>query len=145
LPVSLEEGFAYITNVRNWPRYWPGLVEVREPERTSWAKPGDRACVVMRVLGRRVDYVMTLDELRPNELVAYRTEARGVLPAARHERRFRGRAERLEYRLVVEYERRRGLRGLVDRFLVPRAINNALVQTTTNLERIFAGEDVPAV
>jgi uncharacterized protein YndB with AHSA1/START domain len=139
LPVSVEEGFAYITSVKNWPHYWPGLVEVREPEQTSWSKPGDRARVVMRLLGRRVDYVMTLDEVRPNELVVYTTEAQGVLPAARHERYFRAKADRLEYGLAVEYEPRHGLRGLADRLLVPRAVRNALAETVGNLERIFTG------
>jgi hypothetical protein len=141
LPVSVEDGFAYITDVRNWRHYWPGVIDIRDAEQTSWSKPGDRACVVMRLLGRRVDYLMTLDELRPNERVVYTTEAQGVLPAARHERRFREKDGRLEYGLAVEYEPRRRLRGLVDRLLVPRAARRALAQTADNLERIFAGAD----
>jgi Polyketide cyclase / dehydrase and lipid transport len=136
LPVSVEEGYAYITSVRNWPEYWPGLIEVRDE--TSWSKPGDRAVVVMRLIGRRVDLVMTLGELRPNELVVYRTDARGPLPSARHERRFRERDGRLEYALAVEYEPRRGARGLVDRLLVRRAAERAFARTTANLEEIFS-------
>jgi hypothetical protein len=27
-PVSVEQGFDYITDLRNWPAYWPGLVRV---------------------------------------------------------------------------------------------------------------------
>ncbi len=140
LPVSVEGGFEYITNVRNWSSYWPGLIEVRAPEETSWSKPGDRAHVVMQVLGRPTEYTMTLDELRPNELVVYRTEARGVLPAARHERRFRPTGDHLEYGLVVEYEPRRGLRGITDRLIVPRAARRAFAETVENLERIFWGD-----
>jgi uncharacterized protein YndB with AHSA1/START domain len=137
LPVSVEEGFRYITDPRNWPHYWPGLIDVRDEEQTSWSQPGDRACVVLRLLGRPVDYVMTLVERRPNELVAYTTEAQGVLPAARHERHFRDVEGRLEYGLAIEYAPRRGLRGLADRVLVPRAAGRALAQTADNLERIF--------
>jgi uncharacterized protein YndB with AHSA1/START domain len=144
LPTSVEDGFAYITNIRNWPHYWPGLVEVRDPELTSWSRPGDCASVVMRVLNRPVDFVMTLDELRPNDLVTYTTEAKGVLPAARHERHFRrGKDGRLSYGLAVEYEPRHGFRGVVDRLLVPRAISSALAETADNLERIFAKEAEP--
>ena len=138
LPVSVEEGFAYITDVANWPSYWPGLIEVRDAERTAWASPGDRARVLMRLAGRPAELAMTLDQVRPNELVVYHTEARGVLPAARHERHFRDRNGRLEYELVVEYEPRGGLRGIADRLLVPRASRRAMVDTVENLERIFA-------
>jgi hypothetical protein len=139
LPVSVEDGFAYITDVRNWRSYWPGLIEIRDEERVSWSAPGDRARVVMRLLGRTVEYSMTLEELRPNELVVYRTEAYSVLPAARHERRFRASGGRLAYGLAVYYEPRRGLRGLTDRLLVPRAVRKALAETVGNLERIFRG------
>jgi hypothetical protein len=140
LPVSVEDGFAYITNVRNWRSYWPGLIEVRDEERVSWSRPGDRARVVMRLAGRPVELAMTLDELRPNELVLYRSEGYGLLPGARHERRFRARDGRLEYELAVEYEPRRGLVGLTDRLLVPRAVRSAFAETLGNLERIFRGE-----
>jgi uncharacterized protein YndB with AHSA1/START domain len=141
LPVSVEEGFEYITAVRNWPSYWPGLIAVHDPEGTAWARPGDRARVVMRLAGRPAELVMTLDELRPNELVVYHTDARGVLPAARHERHFRNRDGRLEYELVVEYEPRGGLRGIADRLLVPRASRRAMVETAENLERLFAPQE----
>jgi hypothetical protein len=140
LPVSVEKGFEYITNVRNWRSYWPGLIEVRDEEWVSWSKPGDRARVVMRLLGRPVELAMTLDELRPNEIVLYRTEGYGMLPRARHERRFRARDGRLEYGLAVEYEPRGGLFGLTDRLLVPRAVRRAFAETVGNLERIFRGD-----
>ena len=54
---SVETGFAYITDVSNWPEYWPGLVRI-EPD-SRWDAPGDEAVVVVRLLGREVGLHMT--------------------------------------------------------------------------------------
>ena len=40
-----------------------------------------------------------------------------------------------DYRLVVEYEPRPGLRGLFDRFALPRAIRRAFAATFHALDR----------
>ena len=45
--------------------------------------------------------------------------------------------ESFDYRLVVEYEPRGGLRGLYDRLLVRRGIERALRQTVRNLEEVL--------
>ena len=52
-PDPLEHGFSVITDPANWPSYWPGLVRV-EPD-TRWSAPGDRAHLVIRLLGRDVE------------------------------------------------------------------------------------------
>ncbi len=137
LPVSLHEGFDYITSIRNWRSYWPGAVEVPDAERTSWSKPGDRARVIVHRLGRPVEMAMELEEFRPYERVVYRTAESAMLPAARHERHFREKDGRLEYRLVMEFEPRAGLRGLGDRLVAARSVKRALVETADNLDRIF--------
>ena len=41
LPVSLHDGFDYITDPANWPEYWPRLVRIVSAER--WREPGDCA------------------------------------------------------------------------------------------------------
>lgn len=61
--ISLRDGFEYIVEPRNWPEYWPGLLRVEPGSR--WRSPGDRACVVMRLLGRTVELEMTLHGWRP--------------------------------------------------------------------------------
>lgn len=77
---------------------------------------------------------MTLARLEPGSLVEYTSVQRG-LPDARHERHFKGVGESFEYRLVVEYAPRAGLRGLYDRMLVRRGVERALRETVANLER----------
>ncbi len=129
----LQTGFDYITDIDNWPAYWPGLLRIEPGSR--WAAPGDTATLAIRLLGREVELVLTLEELAPYRLVAYRSVQQG-LPEARHERHFAAGGDGFEYRLVVEYEPRPGPRGLVvDRLLLRRGVAGALRRTVENLER----------
>jgi len=132
--VTVEEGFAFITDPANWPRYWPGLVRVEQGSR--WSEPGDQARVVTRLLGREVELHMTLRRFEPNRLVEYESRQRG-LPDARHERHFATADGGFRFRLVVEYEPRSGLRGLYDRMLVRRGIERVLDETIANLASIL--------
>jgi hypothetical protein len=128
----LQAGFAYITDIANWPAYWPGLVRVEPGSR--WAAPGDTATLVIRLLRREVELALTLSQLEPNRLVTYTSVQQG-LPDARHERHFAAAGDGFDYRLVVEYEPRPGLRGLFDRLIVRRAVAGAMRRTVENLER----------
>lgn len=136
----VEQGFSAITDVDNWPHYWPGLVRV-DPE-SRWRSPGDQARLTLRLLGREVELEMTLREFVPNRLVAYDSSQRG-LPDAVHERHFRPLDDGFSYRILVVYDPRRGLRGLLDRTLVRRGIDRAVRQTMVNLERLLADSPPP--
>lgn len=133
--VPLATGFDFITDLANWPAYWPNIVRVEPGSR--WAAPGDEARIVIVLLGREVELQMTLRRLERNRLVEYDSIQEG-LPSARHERIFEEDGTTgFRYRLVVEYEPRAGLRGLYDRFLVGRGVSRALRRTVTNLERVL--------
>jgi uncharacterized protein YndB with AHSA1/START domain len=134
LPVSLHDGFDYITDPDNWPEYWPRLVRVTSARR--WREPVDLARLVLRMLRREVELDMKLVRIEPYRLVEYTREQRG-LPAARHRRRFDQADDELAYRIVVEYQPRRGPRSLADRLLVRRAIERTVHDTMANLERRF--------
>ena len=138
LPVDPRSGFDYITDPDNWPSYWPRLVRILGVPR--WREPGDRAGLVLRMLGRDVELQMTLVTFEPYRLVEYTSEQRG-LPLARHWRHFDARGDELYYRIAVEYRPRTGWRGPFDRFVVRRAIERTLRETMSNLQRVFAGAD----
>lgn len=133
-PVSVRDGFDYITNPDNWPEYWPGLVRMTSSGR--WREPGDRAGLVLRMLRREVELELKLERFEPYRLVEYTSEQRG-LPAARHWRYFDQAGDGLEYRIAVEYQPRSGWRSLFDRLLVRRAIERTIRETMANLERRF--------
>ena len=136
-PVSLEQGYDYITDLGNWPAYWPRLVRI-DP-RSRWAAVGDRAWLVLRLLGRDVELEMTLGRVERYRLIEYTTVQRG-LPDARHERQFAPDGDGFEYRAAVEFSPRAGLTGVADRLLVKRAIGRALRETVANLEARFVGD-----
>jgi hypothetical protein len=133
--VPLREGFDFITDPGNWPRYWPDLVRIDPGSR--WQEPGDRARVVLRLLGRPVELEMTLRRLAPYRAVEYTSVQRG-LPDAHHERHFADADGNLDYRIVVTYQPRAGWRGAFDRLLVRRGIARAARQTVANLDRHFS-------
>ena len=130
--VPVEQAFAYITDVANWPSFWPGYVRL-EPG-SSWGAQGDSARLVTRILGRERTLTMTVTAFEPNRLVTY-TSTQAGLPAARHERHFEPADGGFVYRLVVELEPRDGLRGILDRIALPRGIRRAFASTFAALER----------
>jgi uncharacterized protein YndB with AHSA1/START domain len=130
--VPVERGFAFVTNTANWPRFWPGYVRL-EPG-SSWGARGDTARLVTRILGRERELTMTITDFEPNRLVTY-TSTQPGLPDARHERHFEPDGEGFVYRLVVEYDPRSGVAGLLDRLLLPRGIRRAFESTFAALER----------
>ena len=127
---SVEAGFAFITDMANWPRYWPGFVRTESGSR--WNSPGDEARIVVRLLGREVELRMTLHHFEENRLVEYESAQRGM-PDAHHERHFVAANGGLLYRLVVEYEPSAGLRGLYDRLLLRRGIERAIRQAVMSI------------
>jgi len=59
----------------------------------------------------------------------------GRLRDASHERWFEPADGGFAYRLVVEYEPRGGIGGVLDRLLLPRGVSQAFRRTFTALER----------
>ncbi|HKH30870.1 MAG TPA: SRPBCC family protein [Gaiellaceae bacterium] len=133
--VPVEEGFAFITDTANWPRFWPGYVRLEEG--SSWARTGDTARLVTRLLGRERLLTMTITAFEPNRLVTY-TSTQPGLPDAAHERHFEADGPGFVYRLVVEYEPRRGIAGVFDRAVLRRGVRRAFQSTFAALERELA-------
>jgi hypothetical protein len=134
--VSVERGFAYITDTRNWPKFWPGFVWLDPASR--WSAPGDTARLMTRLLGREVELTMNVERFEPNALVTHTSQQRG-LPDAHHERRFERDRDGFVYRLVVEFDPRPGWRGLYDRVVLRAGIRRAFRRTFFALERELAG------
>jgi hypothetical protein len=132
--VSAEQGFAFITDTANWPKFWPGYVRLEEG--SSWGAVGDTARLVTRLLGRERLLTMRITNFELNRLVTY-TSTQPGLPDASHERHFEPSGEEFVYRLVVEYEPRAGIAGFFDRFVLARGIRRAFKSTFVALEREF--------
>ena len=133
--VPVERGFGFITNTENWSRFWPGYVRL-EPD-SRWSARGDQARLVTRLLGRDRELTMMITAFEPNRLVTYTSTQPGQ-PDAKLERHFDRDGDGFVYRLVVEYEPRRGLAGLVDSTLLPRGIRRAFDRTFAALQYEFS-------
>ena len=142
-PVSIEEGFDYITDPVRWPEYWPRFVRLDPSSR--WRSPGDRARITLRMLGREVELGMTLARIEP--AASWSTRAAARAPGARHSRSFEDADGELDYRVSVGreergaaggYSPRPGWRGVLDRTVVRRAIARSVDETMANLARLFA-------
>lgn len=130
--VPVERGFSFVTDTANWPTFWPGYVRLEEGSR--WGARGDTARLTTRLFGRERELTMTITAWEPNRLVTY-TSVQPGLPDARHERHFEPDGAGFVYRLVVEYEPRRGVKGIVDRLVVPRGVRRAFESTFEALHR----------
>lgn len=136
-PIGVHEAFRYITDVQNWAEYWPGFIRIEQAHNARWEAPGDTLTVVLELLRKERFIHMQLERFEADALVTYVTRQTG-LPDARHERHFRGVPDGVEYRIVVEFEPRAGIRGLYDRLLVSRGVERAMHKTIANLDRAFA-------
>ena len=133
--VPVERGFAFITDIRNWSRFWPGYVRLEEG--SSWGAPGDTARLATRLLGRTRLLTMRITVFEPIRVVTY-TSTQAGLPDALHERHFEPDGGGFVYRLVVAYDPRSGIAGLYDRFLLARGIRRAFQRTFMALEEELA-------
>jgi uncharacterized protein YndB with AHSA1/START domain len=125
-PVTVRDGFEYITDQANWPEYWPNLVRIEPGSR--WGEPGDVTRMALHVLRRDVEMTLTLRRFEPPRLVEY-TSTQDGLPDMRHERHFVAAGDALDYRVVVEFEPR----SLYDRVIVRAAVARAMKRTIANL------------
>jgi len=132
--VPVERGFAFITGTANWEKFWPGYVRLEQDAR--WRGVGDTVQLVTRLLGRERLLTMRLTAFETDRLVRYTSTQTG-LPDAFHERHFEAVEGGFAYRLVVEYESRRGIAGLFDRLLLPHGISRAFQRTFLALEDEF--------
>jgi hypothetical protein len=134
--VSVERGFAFITDTANWSTFWPGYIRLEEGSR--WGASGDTARLVTRLFGRERELTMTITAFEQNRLVTY-TSTQPGLPDASHERHFEPDGDGFLYRLVVEYEPRSGIAGWFDRVLLARGVRRAFERTFAALKQELVG------
>jgi len=137
LPVPPSEAFNYVTDMAQWPSFFPGFVRVLNPETARWSNPGDCVTVISHLFGRENHLHMQLEEFTAGERVRFVLRQR-ALPVAHHERHFIERAEGCECRFITTYASRPGLTGFLDRSVVKRGIRRALRHAMRRIQSHFA-------
>jgi hypothetical protein len=86
-PVSVTQAFSFITDMINWPEYWPDFIRIENPSAARWSSPGDKATVVIKLLNRERALNMELKEFQKATRVTYISRQQG-LPDVSLERLF---------------------------------------------------------
>ena len=136
-PVSAQEAFNYITDLDNWPHYWPDFVRFEDRAHSQWGVPGGTVVPVIRLMGREVPLHITLQEFERGRVVRYTSQQPGLADAF-HERHFSAAPGGCAYRALVSSQPRSKWLGLYDRVLVRRAVKRTLHRTIANLQAAFA-------
>jgi hypothetical protein len=134
-PIPVARAFTFVTEMRNWSRFFPGFIAL-DPE-SRWTAAGDVAALTTKLLGRTRRVTLTLERIEPHRYFSYTSTQEG-LPVAHHERTFTPEGDGFAFHLSVAYEARRGLRGVVDRVVLAQAVRRLLQQTLNALEVAFA-------
>lgn len=73
LPAATPVGdaFAYITDMKHWPEYWPDFARIQEDADARRGKVGERVTIVPKLLRRERALDMKLEEFRKDERVSY--------------------------------------------------------------------------
>lgn len=138
-PVSVQAGFDYLSSFRAWPSWFSGVVEILEPDKCAWKKPGDKVRFAYKLLGRRVEVTAILEEMREGEFVKFRTESPG-LPGDTWQYTFVPKGQdALEIRAVVDTEEPDNLLGrLLGRYVMPWVLGHDLHVSMDNLTSALA-------
>lgn len=141
-PVSVDKAFSYITDIDNWSQYWPDFIRLEEHGDIKWGARGAQLLVVIHLLNRETGLNIELHSFVKDRLVKYVSRQKG-LPEIWHERHFMQTSKGSGFRLIMEYQPRRGLAGLFDRILLRYSIKKAIRKTLNNLD-LQLGYRIPA-
>ena len=137
-PISLHKAWDYLIDFNNWPAYYAGMLEIIEPDVCAWETPGDIVRIAYRLLGRRVEAELTLEEIQPAQFVRMTARVPG-LPDVCQEWRYREFDDHFELTITMETEEPTSFFGrAIDKTLLPVALDRDLEHTMENIKDVLA-------
>jgi hypothetical protein len=134
-PVELKPAWDYMNDPNHWTDWFANLLTVEED--AKWAEPGDSVRFTYRLLGRTVEGTCTMTERDVPVLVAYTATIAG-LPDVHHTWRHVD-GTPVTTTVVLETEEPTSFFGkVVDRMLIPRALERDLRRSLESLEELFS-------
>ncbi|MDK1018425.1 MAG: SRPBCC family protein [Actinomycetota bacterium] len=138
IPAPRRAVYGYLVDPDTWIYWMAGIIDISRSEHTTWTQPGDRIAVGYRLLGRRIEAQVELDEIQPAQYVKlHATTPVGTVA----EEWFLSDAGETStsLRTVYETDEPTNFFGkIIDRTVIPRAIERDFKATMGNLEQIFA-------
>jgi len=138
-PVPRQQVYDYLTDPKTWPLWIAGMLDVEDAETATWEKPGDRVRFAYKLLGRRVEGETRLQEIIPAQYVKVHTTAPSVGDLTQEWFYSDAGEHSMTLRIVYETDEPTSFFGrLINRAVVPQAIQRDLTATLSNLDAIFA-------
>ena len=129
LKAPVNEVFSYIADFRTLQDYNPSVLRV-DPIGDSAPAVGGRFRITLRMFGRRIEPVLTITEMKQNELIATRLD---TFISAVEKRSFAASGNQTEFLFTIEFFSKWPLLGsLVDAILV-RLFAKSQAQTEVGL------------
>lgn len=136
--VPLKKGFDYVVDFRLWPHWYAGMIEVLDPEEAAWSSPGDAVRFAYKLLGRRIEGNIVLDEYIEGELVRCHSVVPGLPEVAFTYNYAPAGFEAFILKVTMDTEEPDTFFGkAIDRMLLPRVVARDLKRSLENLDDIF--------
>lgn len=138
IPLPREEVYNYLIDPETWAYWMAGILDIAETDPAEWAQPGDKVHLGYRLLGRRVETEVELEEVQPAQYV--KVHATTPVGSVNQQWFYSDAGEdSTTLRVVYETDEATSFFGsIIDRTVIPKAIERDLKTTMANLEQIFA-------
>jgi hypothetical protein len=136
-PMPRKEVYDYLIDPKTWTYWMAGILDVTDPDHARWEQPGDQINLGYRLLGRRVETQVELDENQAAQYV--RVHATTPVGEVTQEWFYSDTGETsTTLRVVYETDEPTSFFGkIIDRTMIPKTIERDLKTTMGNLEQIF--------
>ena len=137
-PVELQKAWDYITDPHHWADWFVNLLSVEDPDK-RWTEPGDMVKFIYRLLGRKLEGELVIDERQAPTLLSYTAKIPGMPDIHQTWRHVEAPGPVVTTTVVQETEEPTSFFGkVVDRMLIPRALERDLRRTLDNLADMFS-------
>lgn len=136
-PVALKKAWDYVTDFRHWPDWYAGLSNIIDPAAGSWELPGDEVRFEYRLLGRRLEGVSRIEEVREHEMTRFSSNVPG-LPVIFQEWNWIDQGDHCDVLVTLETDDTgRFFEKVIEKTLLPRTLARDLQASLDNLYAIL--------
>ena len=137
-PVEAQKAWDYMNDPHHWAEWFVNLLSVENPD-ARWAEPGDRVRFIYRLLGRKLEGECIIDGREAPTLISYTARIPGMPDVHHTWWHLEAPGPMVTTTVVLETEEPTSYFGkVVDRMLIPRALERDLRRTLDNLADLFS-------
>ena len=136
-PVDRQTAFDFLTEPRNWPRFYSNLTALVGDDQ-AFAARGDVVTFRYSILGRPVTASAVLHDVVPGKRIRTTVSTPG-LPDVHQDWRYADTAEGFAIEVTMNTEGATSFLGrVVDRYVIPKALQHDVEKTLENMALMFS-------